>query len=233
MSCIGPARPSLNCNFECWYAGRDRRGRSVPSDAFEKFRKSMAIGYMEWHDGIGYDMGALAELSGDELLEVEDMLVARRAPDWRDLEALDQIGSARALEKLQGALQSKSVELRIEAARRLAARGLLTDEALERIIVEALAKTTILDGMTRTLELAAAHPSPVVREKLLYCSLHGNDDIRVHAAALVHFLFGRSSSAFDWKFRPFYLRFGSRNRAERRAAYKELCSTIGVAPERE
>jgi len=203
----------------------------VPSDAFEKFRRSMAIGYMEWHDGIGYDLGALAELTGEELSEVEDMLVARRAPDWRDFAALDQIGSERALEKLRSALQNKSVELRIEAAGRLAARGLLTNDALERIIVDALAKTTLLDGMTRTLELAAAHPSPLVREKLLYCALHGRDDIRVHAVALVHFLFGCSSSAFDMEFRPFYLRFGSRNRGERRAAYEELCAMIGVAPD--
>jgi hypothetical protein len=27
----------------------------VASNAFEKFRKSMSIGYMQWHEGIGYD----------------------------------------------------------------------------------------------------------------------------------------------------------------------------------
>jgi hypothetical protein len=147
----------------------------------------MAIGYMEWHDGIGYDLNALAALSPDELLAAEDLLVARRASDWRDLEALDRIGSARALDQLNRALQSESVDIQIEAAQRLASRGLLTESVIEAIIIAALGRTTIVDGMVKTLNFAAAHPSAAVRRKLLACAVRGNDDLRVHAAALVHF----------------------------------------------
>jgi hypothetical protein len=191
----------------------------------------MAIGYMEWHDGIGYDLNALAALSPDELLAAEDLLVARRASDWRDLEALDRIGSARALDQLNRALQSESVDIQIEAAQRLASRGLLTESVIEAIIIAALGRTTIVDGMVKTLNFAAAHPSAAVRRKLLACAVRGNDDLRVHAAALVHFLYGGSSSPFDMAFRPLYLRFASRDRNERHAAYVELCRKIGVAPE--
>jgi hypothetical protein len=204
---------------------------AVTSDAFEKFRQSMSIGYMEWHDGIGYDLVALAALPPEELVAAEDLLVARRAADWRDVEALDQIGSPRALRELETALHSKSVDIRIEAARRLAARSLLAGSTIESTIVSALATTTILDGMVKTLTFAAEHPSPAVLRALLNCSVRGNDDIRVHAAALVHFLYGGSSSSFDMNFRPFYLRFASKTLQERYDAYRELCAKIGVEPE--
>jgi hypothetical protein len=212
------------------YVGRTAES-AVASDAFKKFRQSMSIGYMEWHEGIGYDLVALAALPPQELVAAEDLLVARHAADWRDLEALDQIGSPRALRELENALRSKSIDIRIEAARRLAARSLLTDSAIEATIVNALPTTTILDGMVKTLAFAAEHPSPSVLRALLNCSVHGNDDIRVHAAALVHFLYGGSASSFDMNFRPFYLRFASKNPQERTDAYGELCAKIGIAPE--
>jgi hypothetical protein len=41
----------------------------MASNAFEKFRRSMSIGYMEWHEGIGYDLVALAALPPEELVE--------------------------------------------------------------------------------------------------------------------------------------------------------------------
>ena len=190
----------------------------------------MAIGYMEWHDGIGYDLDALAALPPEDREVAEDLLVARRAADWRDIEALDHLGSPRALRELRKALRVKSVDVRISAARRLADRELLSGTEIEAIIVDALAQTTILDGMVKTLRFAAAHPTPGVRVKLLSCALHGNEDIRVHCAALVHFLCGGSSSHFDMNFQAFYCRFGAKDRGERRAAYLELCTMIGVEP---
>lgn len=199
--------------------------------AFEKFRRSMIIGCAEWHEGIGYDLDALAALPFEDREAAEDLVVARRGADWRDLEALDHFGSSRALGELEKALRAECIELRVEAARRLAERQLLDEPTLEAIIVEALGQTTILDGMVKTLHLAATHPTQAVRVKLLYCALHGNDDIRVHAAALVHFLYGRSSAHFDMAFRPLYLRFGSKDRQERRAAYLNLCASIEVDPE--
>lgn len=203
----------------------------MASDALEKFRRSMAIGYMEWHDGIGYDLDALDALPPEDRQTAEDWLVARRAADWRDIEALDRLGSPRALRELMEALGVKSIDVRIEAARRLADRALLSDTEIETIIVDALAQTKIIDGMVKTLSFAAAHPTAGVRAKLLYSALHGKNHIRVHAAALVHFLYGGSASHFDMNFRSFYLRFGAKDREERRAAYLELCKQIGVEPE--
>lgn len=192
----------------------------------------MKIGRFEWHEGIGYDLDALAALPPEDRLTAEDLVVARHAADWRDLEALDHIGSERALRELEKAVHAKSVEIRIEAAERLVKRKLLGESDVEALIVDALARATFVDGLVKTLRFAAAYPTPAVRSKLLSCALDGNNDIRVHAAALVHFLHGHSSSPFDAAFRSFYLRFASKNMVERRSAYLELCARIGVEPSR-
>lgn len=191
----------------------------------------MNIGYMEWHDGIGYDLDAFDALPSEERLAAEDLVVARHAVDWRDVEALDHIGSEPALRELAKAVRAKSLEIRIEAALRLANRKLLNECDVEAIIVDALGRTTILDGMVKTLRLAAAYPTQRVRDKLLYCTLHGHPEVRVHAAALIHFLHGQASSHFDMTFRPFYLQFAAKDKRERRSAYLELCAKIGVEPQ--
>jgi hypothetical protein len=190
----------------------------------------MIIGYLEWHDGIGYDLEALAKLSGEERAQAEDLVISRHACDWRDIEALDYIGSPRSLRELEKALEAKPLEIKIEAADRLAKRGLLSEAQVEAIIEQALPLATLQNGMVRTLRFAEEHPTPAVRRALLSRAQHGHLDIRAHAAALLHFLHGLSASPFDWEFRSFYLRFGSRDRGERHAAYLELCAQLGVDP---
>jgi hypothetical protein len=203
---------------------------SRPSADFELFLKSMQYGYMEWHEGIGYDLESLARLASDERVAAEDILLARRNQDWRDVEALDCLGSPRALASIREALKSKDFEVRIAATQKLAARCLLDEQEIESIVLKTLPAATLQNGLTSTLRLAGSHPTLAVRRELLRCALDGNDDVRVHAAALVHFIYGVSSEPFDWKFRPFYLRFGSKKKRERRQAYLELCAAIGVDP---
>lgn len=203
----------------------------VPSPALERFRRSMVIGYEEWHEGTPYDLGALAALEPAERDEIEAELVGRAAADWRDVQALDVLGTARALKAVEGALSSKDVTIRLEAAERLRRRKLLDAPRFDTVLVESLAEATLLNGMTRALGLAQEHASPAVLKQLLLCAERGNDDIRCHAAALIHYLFGIAKSPFDWDKRPFYLRFVSKDRKERRAAYIELCREVGVDPE--
>jgi hypothetical protein len=201
----------------------------MPSAAFNRFKASMNIGYIEWHDGIGYDLDALRELGPEEVVLAETLVIERSLRDWRDIEALDCIGTERSLAELKKALASQSLEVRLAAVERLVIRGLLSSSEFETIVLDALARTTLLDGMTRALRLAASRPTPAIRKKLLSCARDGNDDIRVHAAALAHFLYGCSSSAFDMRLRPLYLRFNSKDARARQAAYEELCATIIAA----
>src|SRR4051812_2581110 len=66
------------------------------SAAYERFIKSMQIGFDQWHDGIGYDLAALSEMDEAERADVRKLLAARAGRDWRDVEAVD------ALRRLEG-----------------------------------------------------------------------------------------------------------------------------------
>ena len=191
----------------------------------------MHIGYMQWHEGIGYDLKALARSTAEEQRLAEDLLLSRACQDWRDVEALDQLGTERAVSAMRTGLRSKDFAVKIEAATRLELRGLFTPTQIEWLLLETLSKASLQNGMTRVLAYAAAHPTEPVRRELLWCAVRGNDDIRVHAAALAHHLYGKSSSSFDPEFRALYLHFGSKRAAERKAAYRELCRSIGIDPD--
>lgn len=60
----------------------------MASNALDTFRRSMSIGHMEWHEGIAYDLEALAALPSEERDAAEDLVVARQCADWRDIEVL-------------------------------------------------------------------------------------------------------------------------------------------------
>ena len=59
----------------------------------EQFIDSIKVDYGKEHDGIGYDLGALRNLSAGEQERVENLLVRGQYQDWRDIQALDVIGS--------------------------------------------------------------------------------------------------------------------------------------------
>ena len=200
----------------------------MTTEAFDHFQRSMAIDYVKWHDGVGYALEEVARLSADEREAAEQLVLDRGMADRRDVKALDAFGSPRALSAMQQALASADLTVRLEAAMRLRSRGLLSEAALDDILIEALDHTTLRNGLTQLLQMVGQHPSPVVKRKLLACTLTGHDDLRAHAAALVHFLYGKSQSEFDVAHRPFYLKFNSPSMAERQQAYQALCKQIGV-----
>jgi hypothetical protein len=47
----------------------------VPTPEFQRFLDSMVIGYMQWHDGEGYDLETLAALSPEERASAETVLI--------------------------------------------------------------------------------------------------------------------------------------------------------------
>ncbi len=198
-------------------------------EALDRFFASTNLGYMEWHEGIGYDTSALAQLDDSERAEVEDFLVARAERDWRDVDALAAIGSERALRAIESTLSSKNYVLRCHALEHLAARDRIESAEIVRQVVEMLQETTIANGMTHVLALAKRYRGDAIKRQLLRCALRGNDDVRVHAAALVHHLWGPARTDFDWGHRGFYLQFGG-DEGQRRTAFEKLCAQIGVAP---
>jgi len=200
------------------------------SKEYQRFLDSMNMDYAKWHDGVGYDLDALRKLSLDEKEKVEDVLITHGVKDWRDIEALAEIGSEKALSAIEGALQSDKYEVRIKAIESLLEKKVVSEKEIETVLVETIPLVSILNGQTFTLRLAEKYPSSAVKRVLLWCALYGNDDIRVHAAALIYYLYGIATSSFDWNYRPFYLRFGDKNLSKRKLAYDELCDKIQVDP---
>ena len=77
----------------------------------------MEMNYEKWHDGIGYDLGALAEATPKERAAIEGLLVARRPRDWRDVEALAALDTPRARKELVAALGDANAEVRLAVTR--------------------------------------------------------------------------------------------------------------------
>ena len=196
------------------------------SENLKRFQDSLNLGYDQWHDGEGYDLEALRQLRGSERTIAEEILLSRNASDWRDIEALDVLGTEKALEEMNRALSSSKIEVRIEAAERLKKREIIEDEDIENVIIRSLDEVTFFNGMNRVMRLVEQYPSQKVREKIRWCAVNGNDDIRVLAAAMYHFLSGCTESSFDWEYRPLYLRFGKHSKHDRKVALQELDELI-------
>jgi hypothetical protein len=196
------------------------------SEAFTRFERSMKIGYEEWHDGVGYDLDALDEMDLSEKREALRLVILalQKRGGWRAIDALARIGTTDARRAIRQALTDGDMDNRLYAAKKLAEMG--EQVAVDQFVVEALQNAG--DGpISRVLDLAAAHPTPRVRKVLMDQALNGTEVMRVHAAALSLFLAGKAKEPFDWDDRPFFLRFGSEDRAERLAAYRELQQRVG------
>lgn len=181
----------------------------------------MEIDFYKWHDGIGYDLEALQELGPSERAEVEALLLSRKDTDWRDAEALAALGSDAAIAALKECLSSQNIEARLEAANQLMKKGWVS--SITRVIVETLPKTKIGCGLGQALDLAKHYTDPEVIQALFYCTLHGNNDIRIHCAGLLYHLFGKSPDDYDFSQGELFYKFQSKELAERKMAFAELC----------
>src|SRR5262245_621802 len=188
----------------------------------------MKITMDEWRDGVGYDIQALekvAEYERDELVELLDGML-KQHPDWREVEALGAIGTPAAKAALRAAAKRVNRETRLRIEEQLA--KLQEPADIEGAIIDALRNTSLGSGLSTAIDLAEQNPSPRIQETLLDLALHGDEEQRVHCAALALYLGGKADEAFDWNHRPFFLRFGESDRGIQIEAYRELCSRLGV-----
>ncbi len=116
------------------------------SAAYQRFMASTELGYERWHDGVPYDLEALAELAGDERLRGRALALARAGEDWRDIEALVALGSPGARSTVLEQLRQGSIAQRLAAARALPADPTIEPER-EAAIVAGLAQATVLDRL--------------------------------------------------------------------------------------
>ncbi len=187
----------------------------------------MRIGYLEWHEAIGYDLDALMQMSQHDLKTIETLLISRKDQDWRDVEALAALNTPHAIAALQECLHSQNNEVKLFAVKFLKEMEIV--DRVEEVVLETLPKTKIGEGMTFALDLAKAYPTERISQKVLWCSLNGNDDIRIHCAALALYLYGVASSDFDSSY-PVIFEFREPDRSKRIKPFLELCGLIGVNP---
>ena len=198
---------------------------TTQTPALDRFVRSLFIDYEKWHDGVGFDLDALREVTPTERVVAESRLDATH--DWRDVEALAvlaELGSASAERSLRDALKSGSQEIRLAIMKH--APHLVDAAARTDMLVNALEVATPFDAFTDTLEqVERFHPPPVV-DALWRGVDTRQGDVAVHYAAMLAFIYGKADSAFDWSMRPLFLKFNTTSSAERRAAIAELRSRL-------
>jgi hypothetical protein len=196
----------------------------------QRFEASMKIGFEEWHDGIGYDTAAIRLASQEELDTIEQILINHNPRDWRDIEALAEINTKCAREIIKEAIKDSNPVVRIAVIR--FAPDLITDNERTQSVIYALQKTEIFDGLSQVLlEVEKYHPKEI-KEALINGLLNRTGDVAVHFAAMLFYLFGKAKEPFDWKQRPFFLRFNTENRKKRVKVFRKLCQKLKINPEK-
>ena len=201
----------------------------MASTAYKRFMDSMVIGFDQWHDGSGYDLEALEDMTPEERDSVEMMLRSRSTDDWRAVEALAAIGTPRAMDTVRANLTARDPIARLEALRKLHAQGEIKD--LTPYLATLMEKEADDPSVfTQTLAMIGWHKVVGTTPQLMRRCLRGNGLQSCHCAAMLFYLHGVSKSAFDWDHRPFFLRFNGQGPGEREAVFAELCQRTGLDP---
>ena len=201
---------------------------SPASPALERFLESMKIDYYKWHDGIGYDLEALKEMTPAELEYVEAIMIRAKDRDWREVETLAALNTSGAIQALRQCLHSYNFDCRLFAVRLLKEMGV--EDRVEEVVLDTLEHTHIGGGMTFALDLIEKYPTERLKQKLVWCSLNGNEDIRFHCASLALYLYGKDCTLYGTRF-PFLFDLKETDFTDRFKAFRELCQMLGVDPE--
>lgn len=201
-----------------------------PHSIIGRFKASMVMDFDKWHDGIGYDLSLIAQAIPEERAAIEDLLIERNIADWRDVEALAALGSRRAHAALLIAVKSSDAQIRM--AVHTHAPELLAEAERTASLVKALEHEHFYGGLTAALLAVETFHPPAIISALLRGLLEREGEVACHFAAMLYFLHGKASSAFDMEQRPFFLRFNTTDVEERVTAVRELCNTLGFDPDR-
>ena len=199
------------------------------SDAYQRFLDSTIMNYEKWHDGEGYDLAVLGELTEAERHKALDLMIGRTI-EWREIEVLERLDSARGWEAIRHTYEhAGEADTRLAAAVALERAGKL-DRPIDEVIAQAIIELrTIEGGLTRALLLAEEHPTDLVKQALLRAS-EIRSETAMHCAALLCFLCGKAKEPFDWDLRPLFLRLvPGNNDADRRAACAEIRALVGMS----
>jgi hypothetical protein len=209
---------------------RPEKGNPSSLTPLQRFETSMKIGFEEWHDGIGYNIAAIRLASQAELDAIEQLLINHSPRDWRDIEALAEINTKCARATIKDAIKDPNPVVRLAVTR--FAPDLITDKERTKSIIYAIKNAEIFNGFSNLLDEVERYHPKEVKEALIIGLLNGKGDVAVHFAAMLFYLYGKAKQPFDWKQRPFFLRFNAEDRKERVAVFRELCQKLKISPEK-
>lgn len=199
------------------------------SEAYRRFRASMAIDYGKWRDGEPYDIAALDGMTQAERDEIAEELSGKSQLDWRDVEALKRIATPRATARVKRAAADQTDGGGVEAFADDVAEG--WSKAIERRFIAKLTAARLMESSTdRLYEIAQAHPTPGVRAALFRLATTGDESMRYSYGAGLLYITGQAEDSYGLSddHRPHLLDLNGDD-AERAAAAAWLKAKTGAA----
>lgn len=196
----------------------------MADDLVKSFFDSMVMDFDKWKDGIGYDVELISRMNDEQRQEVERQILSKGVDDWRDLEALDWLGTPIAHAAIEQARNSGNQELRLAAQRYGPAPS---GDDRDAAIVKSLQEADAFEGLSQVLDEAAEHPTPVVVQALLRCARDRDGASAYGAASVLYFIKGKIESHEGFENREFFLRFTEPG-DDKDAAFTQLCDELGL-----
>ncbi|MEO8669579.1 MAG: hypothetical protein ABI399_13745, partial [Bauldia sp.] len=162
---------------------------SDKSAARARFEASMKLDFDAWKDGIPYEVALLDGMSDFERADIEADLSVKSSLDWRDVEALNRIGTKTAKRRVQRAGYEQTDGAGIAAFKGDLETG--WTPAQEIRFIQKLESARHMEGaFDRLFAIADEHPTPRVRDALFRLAAEGHPDVRYACGAFLLYLAG-------------------------------------------
>lgn len=183
-----------------------------PTAFYTRFKQSMMIDYDAWRDGTPYDLAALKGVTPEERDLLVDEICERSSLDWRDVEALRELGTEKAIKRVGKAAQKQTDGAGIEAFMDDIEKQGWTEEIETRFIEKLERAASMTGALDRLYEIAEAHPTPAVMQQLMRNARISSDEtVRYSMGAFLLELTGHVDTryTFDTNIRPHLLDLNS------------------------
>jgi len=183
-----------------------------PTAFYTRFKQSMMIDYDAWRDGTPYDLAALKGVTPEERDLLVDEICERSSLDWRDVEALRELGTEKAIKRVGKAAQKQTDGAGIEAFMDDIEKQGWTEEIETRFIEKLERAASMTGALDRLYEIAEAHPTPAVMKQLMRNARISSDEtVRYSMGAFLLELTGHVDTryTFDTNIRPHLLDLNS------------------------
>jgi hypothetical protein len=190
-----------------------------PSEAWATFLASTHQNYDSWHDGLGYDLEALAGLPPIEQNLIREWLHTKLSDRQRQIE-LRELEAAAALgenELLSALTRHPEHDVRLRAKDLLAKPGDVAQE-----LCRTFTRSRSADAVLEALDLVATNATPEVRAALAK-RVSKVDSTFINSAMVLLEVFGGVEDA--WSERPFLFRVQSEGASG--PLLKELLARVG------